>query len=71
MGKKNNAICSYLEKPDKFADFINGSLYKGRQVICPEQVREWQSVYTKEGKARDVIKRICDRDNNCILPWDR
>ena len=27
-------------KPDKFADFVNGSLYQGREVIKPEQIEK-------------------------------
>lgn len=58
MGKKNNVMCGYLEKPDKFADFINGSLYQGREVIKPEQLEEHQTVYSKDNKVRDVLKMV-------------
>lgn len=40
MGQKSNVMCDYLEKPDKFADFINGSLYHGREVLRPERIRK-------------------------------
>ena len=59
MGQKNNAICDYLEKPDKFADFVNGSLYQGRGVIKPEQIEENQTVYSGEGKTRDILRKVC------------
>ena len=38
MGEKNDTICSYLCRPDIFADFINGSVYGGKQVILPEEL---------------------------------
>lgn len=66
MGKKNNVMCSYLEKPDKFADFINGSLYQGREVIKPEQLEEHQTVYSKDNKVRDVLKMVY-ADNSYLL----
>ena len=59
MGQKNNVICDYLEKPDKFADFVNGSLYQGREVIKPEQIEESQTVYSREGRARDILRKVC------------
>lgn len=67
MGKKNNAICDYLEKPDKFADFINGSLYKGRTVIKTEQVKEQQTVYSKENKIRDILRMVYKDDRYLLI----
>lgn len=67
MGKKNNVMCSYLEKPEHFADFINGSLYQGRQVLHPSQVKERQTVYSREDKARDVLKMVCQKDSYILI----
>ena len=67
MGQKNNAICDYLEKPDKFADFINGSLYKGRTVIKTEQVKEQQTVYSKENKIRDILRMVYKDDRYLLI----
>lgn len=67
MGQKNNAICDYLEKPDKFADFINGSLYKGRTVIKAEQVKEQQTVYSKENKIRDILRMVYKDDRYLLI----
>lgn len=60
-------MCSYLEKPEHFADFINGSLYQGRQVLHPSQVKERQTVYSREDKARDVLKMVCQKDSYILI----
>lgn len=59
VGQKNNVMCGYLEKPDRFTDFVNGSLYQGREVIRPEQVQECQSVYSRQNRARDILRKVC------------
>ncbi|MCM1133933.1 MAG: Rpn family recombination-promoting nuclease/putative transposase [Clostridium sp.] len=66
MGKKNNVMCDYLEKPERFADFINGSLYGGKQAILPEQIAERQTVYSKAARNRDILKKVC-REGSYIL----
>lgn len=67
MGKKNNVMCDYLEKPERFADFINGSLYGGKQVILPEEVEESQTVYSKTAKSRDILKRVCGEGSYILI----
>ena len=66
MGKKNNVICDYLEKPERFADFINGSLYGGGQVISAKEIEEGPTVYSKAAKSRDILKKVC-REGSYIL----
>lgn len=66
MGKKNNVICDYLEKPERFADFINGSLYGGGQVISAKEIEEGQTVYSKAARSRDILKKVC-REGSYIL----
>lgn len=51
MGEKNNTICSYLSKPEVFADFINGSLYRGKQVIAAKELESF--AYTGKETHRD------------------
>lgn len=66
MGKKNNVMCDYLEKPERFADFINGSLYGGRQVISAGEIEESQTVYSKAARSRDILKKA-GREGSYIL----
>ena len=66
MGKKNNVMCDYLEKPERFADFINGSLYGGRQVISAREIEESQTVYSKAARSRDILKKA-GREGSYIL----
>lgn len=66
MGKKNNVICDYLENPERFADFINGCLYGGRQEVLPEHITESQTVYSKVSRSRDILKKVC-REESYIL----
>lgn len=40
MGRKNNVINTYLEDRERFADLFNGILFKGEQIILPEELSE-------------------------------
>lgn len=67
MGKRNNAMCGYLERPDKFADFINGSLYHGREVLRPERLEERQTVYSGTGRTRDILRMVCGKQSYLLI----
>lgn len=67
MGKKNRVICGCLEKPEKFADFINGSLYEGRQVLLPHEVKNSPTVYTKEERTRDILRMVHNGENYVLI----
>ena len=67
MGEKNNVICSYLDKPDIFADFVNGSLFSGNKVISVNELETpvftGKETHTDRGgkpssklRDRDVVK---------------
>ena len=79
MGKKNNTMCSYLSSPIIFADFVNGSIHKGKKVILPHQLSAGETAYyQKEShrlsdsstakyieRKRDTLKTVCN--NNCYV----
>lgn len=69
MGEKNDVMCEYLGKPEVFADFLNGGLFQGRQVIHAGEVRKEERNYNTKlngyhgrkvrmERERDVLKRI-------------
>lgn len=77
MGEKNNVMYEYLNKPEVFADFVNGSIFQGKQIIKPEDVGEKSESYntqlknrSKEGvrlkRERDVLKQVC-RGNQYVI----
>ena len=70
MGKLDDEWRSYLEKAQNLADFLNGTLYGGKQVITVEQLAEIQRIYRvvlqgrngkrrKRRKERDVVRALC------------
>lgn len=79
MGQKNNVMCNYLSEPAVFADFVNGSIHKGKTVILPHQLSARKTVYyQKENRRpsdnntaryierrRDTLKTVCN--NNCYI----
>ncbi len=64
MGKENNAVLSYLEDNERFADVFNCFYFGGREVIKPQEMMEASEVYAaepaeKEGqRIRDIIKHL-------------
>ena len=64
MGKENNAVLSYLEDNERFADVFNCFYFGGREVINPQEIMEASEVYVaepaeKEGqRIRDIIKHL-------------
>lgn len=70
MGKYDRTIGSYLSRPERFADFCNGSLYGGKQVISGQELIEVQKAYDEVmrdrngrlknvGRQRDAAKLLC------------
>lgn len=71
MGKKNDALLSYLEDSARFADLFNYSYFGGMQVVKPQDLREASEVYVavpdekdgqagQAGKGRQSGQRIRD-----------
>ncbi len=64
MGKSDEYHFDYLDDNSRFADQINGALFKGRQVVKPEELEpaDMQFVYLgKELGARENFKTITDK----------
>lgn len=45
MGKENNIMNSYLDEPDRFADFFNAVCFDGKSIIKPEGLMEASEKY--------------------------
>ena len=64
MGKRDEYQYDYLDDNVRFADQINGALFKGRQVVKPEELKpaDGQIVYLgKEAGVRENFKTIIDK----------
>ena len=68
MGKSNAAVKNWISVKERFADFYNGTVFDGRQVVRAEELQEISGesdliLRDKDGKAeelhryRDVIMR--------------
>lgn len=51
MGKKNIVWNHYLRDKRRFADVVNGFLYKGEQIVKAEELEDLSTVYAKTGMA--------------------
>lgn len=64
LGKQNLAVNQLLERKEIFADLMNGIVFKGRQVLCPEQMELLSTrsgiQYEKEDKKIAVLERRGD-----------
>ena len=64
MGKRDEYQYDYLDDNVRFADQINGALFKGRQVVKPEELEpaDGQIIYLgKEAGVRENFKTIVDK----------
>lgn len=64
MGKADEYQSDYLDDNFRFAEQINGALFRGRQVVKPEELKpaEAKMVYLgKEAGARQNVKVIADK----------
>lgn len=70
MGKKNDALCSYLAIPKVFADCINGCCFDGKRIILPEQLKDCGQI-TYSGisgiRSRDVVKGVCNGRQYAVI----
>ncbi|MBQ9437163.1 MAG: Rpn family recombination-promoting nuclease/putative transposase [Lachnospiraceae bacterium] len=67
MGLENNALHDFLRNKRRFADFFNGILFDGKEVVRPEHLKEGSEKYdqplaeNRETKARTkTVERIRD-----------
>ena len=64
MGKKDDYQYDYLDNYVRFADQVNGALFKGRQIVKPDELEpaDAMAVYLgKEAGARENYKIIADK----------
>lgn len=64
MGKSDEYQFDYLDDNERFADQVNGALFKGRQVVKPDELEEAdaQAVYLgKEAGVRGNFKTVADK----------
>lgn len=78
MGIVNDALNHFMDNPEVFADFCNGILYNGRNMISPEDLAEHQKFYyedllnrtgekRKPTRERDVAKLLCLKNGRIII----
>lgn len=63
MGKVNNAVNQLLERKEIFADFINGVIFNGEQLLKPEKMELLSAntgYYYEEDKKKKLIERHGD-----------
>lgn len=69
MGKQNLLVNQMLERKENFADFINGVVYGGRQVLRAEMLESLSChsglIYEENGK-----KRVLERDADIRMRAD-
>ena len=64
MGKSDEYQFDYLDDNERFADQVNGALFKGRQVVKPRELEpvDAQVVYLgKEAGARKDVRAVVDK----------
>lgn len=70
MGKKNDALLTYLEDNARFADLFNYFYFGGMQVVKPQELREASEVYVavpdeKDGQPGQAGKGGKGREGFC------
>jgi len=71
MGEKDISMTACLKNKARFADLCNAKLYRGRQVIRPEELeplegRESLLIPMKEGEAKGI-----QRTHDIVMRWKR
>ena len=61
MGEVNNIVCDYLGLPGYYADFWNGTVFRGKRKIKIWQLqhhdREYYKAKNKKGKTGNVRRK--------------
>lgn len=64
MGKTDLALNQVMERKEVFADFVNGIIYGGRQVVEPEKLEMLSGrsgvIYEENGKKTKALERYGD-----------
>lgn len=67
MGRENDAILSYLQDNERFAELFNCFYFEGREVVQPHELSEASEVYISVAgnkgerggqRIRDIKKRL-------------
>ena len=64
MGMENDAMLSYLENNDRFADLFNQFFFSGRQVVMSRELQEASEIYVPHPgrgggqRVRDIKRRL-------------
>lgn len=53
MGKKDITLKDYLSDRRRYADLINGSIFRGEQIVCAEDLTEANAVQTRVHNGAD------------------
>mgnify|MGYP001724751532 CR=1 FL=1 len=70
MGVKDQGLQEYLKDNERFADFMNGTLFAGKQIVDPRYLKEVQrkkrvsykqSIMAKIYKRKTVLKNTAKR----------
>lgn len=64
MGRKNDELSWFLNRPVILADFFNGCLYGGQKIILPEELAEIQKVYHEPIHSRNGRTRRSRRERD-------
>ena len=59
MGKGNAAVRQWMGNPERFADWFNGMVFEGEQVIRPEELESMDGekdilLEDKNGKMQEI-----------------
>ena len=74
MGKQDFSVNRLFEDKEIFADFMNGSLFQGNQVLCADRLEQLSAgggvVYVnRKGKEQALLRRrdVCMKaDTRCL-----
>ena len=69
MGKADVNINIWLSEKKRFADLFNGVIYKGKQVIQPEDLEEISPVTSVSLKNRSGKTRNMKKYRDIIMQW--
>ena len=45
MSKGHTAVNEFLEEKERFADFFNGNLFQGQQIVLPEELEVIKAIW--------------------------
>ena len=68
MGVKDQGLQEYLKDNERFADFVNGTLFAGKQIVDPCYLKEVQRKkrvsYKQSIMAKNIQKVFLKRENS-------